>query len=92
MNIKTKYEIGTHIWFVYENRGEVHVYDDYIVNIVIDEDKQLLYTSKCAYEEFKEEEVILYEELDKMAEKVKQLMQEIKEKEGSKDDNKAGIY
>ena len=82
MTIKTKYEIGTHIWFVYENRGEVHVYNDYIDNIVIDNNKQLLYVSKCAYEEFKEEDIILYEELDKMAEKVKQLMQEIREKEG----------
>lgn len=86
MNIKTKYEIGTHIWIVYENNGEVHVYDDEIVNIVIDEDKELLYCSKCGYEEFKEEEVILYEELDKMAKKVKQVMLEIREKEGSKDE------
>lgn len=86
MNIKTKYEIGTHIWIVYENNGEVHVYDDEIVNIVIDEDKGLLYCSKCGYEEFKEEEVILYEELDKMAKKVKQVMLEIREKEASKDE------
>ena len=86
MNIKTRYEVGTHIWIVYENNGEVHVYDDEIVNIVIDSDKQLLYCSKCGYEEFKEEEVILYEELDKMAEKVKQVMLEIREKEGSKDE------
>ena len=86
MNIKTKYEIGTHIWVVYEAKGEVSVYDDEIVNIVIDSDKQLLYCSKCAYEEFKEEEIILYEETDKLAEKVKQLMLEIREKEGSKDE------
>ena len=88
MNIKTKYEVGTHIWVVYENNGEVHVYDDEIVNIVIDSDKQLLYCSKCGYEEFKEEDIILYEELDKMAEKVKQLIHEIhkREKEVSKDE------
>ena len=30
MEIKTKYEIGQRIWVVYENRGEVSVYDDYI--------------------------------------------------------------
>lgn len=86
MNIKTKYEIGDRVWIVYEAKGEVSVYDDEIINIVIDSDKQLLYCSKCGYEEFKEDEVILYEELDKMAEKVKQVMQEIREKEGNIDE------
>lgn len=81
MTIKTKYEIGTHIWFVYKNKGEVYVYDDHIVNILIDENKEFVYCSKDSYEEIKEEDIILYEELDKMAEKVKQLMQEIREKE-----------
>ena len=83
MNIKTKYDVGIHVWIVYEHNGEVHVYEDEIVNIVIDENKKLLYCSKCAYEEFEEKDIILYEELDKMAEKVKETMQKIKEKEGN---------
>lgn len=85
MNIKTKYEIGTHIWIAYEAKGEVSVYDDYIADIVISNDG-LIYGTKEAYQEIKEEDIILYEELDKLAEKVKQVMQEIREKEASKDD------
>ena len=81
MTIKTKYEIGQHIWIVYEYNGEVHVYDDYIASILIDENQKLLYCAKCEYEEFEEKDIILYEELDKMAEKVKEVMQKIKEKE-----------
>ena len=30
MEIKTKYDIGQHIWFVYESQHEVCIYDDYI--------------------------------------------------------------
>ena len=85
MTIKTKYEIGQHIWIVYEHRNEVHVYDDYISNIVIDDDG-IMYSSKETYEEYKEEEIILYEETEKLIEKIKKLMQEIREKEGSKNE------
>lgn len=42
MKIETKYEIGDHIWVVYKHEGEVYVYDDQIVNIVINEDKELI--------------------------------------------------
>lgn len=81
MDIKTKYEIGQRVWIVYENKSEVCVYDDCIVNILIDENKELKYCTKDSYEELKEEEIILYEELDKLGEKVKQVMQEIRKKE-----------
>lgn len=84
MNIKTKYEVGTHIWVVYENRGEVHIYDDYLSSIGWE--GYLFYITKESCEELKEENVILYEETDKLAEKIKQLMLEIREKEGSKDE------
>lgn len=83
MNIKTKYELGQHIWFVYERGGEIHVYDDYISSIGLEE--YLFYVTKESCEEVKEENVILYEEADKLAERIKQLMQEIREKEGIKD-------
>ena len=43
MNIKTKYEIGQRIWFIYEKNKEVHVYDDVISEIVIDEKRNSLY-------------------------------------------------
>lgn len=81
MDIKTKYEIGQHIWVVYTGNKEVCVYDDYIVNILIDENKEIVYCIKETYEELKEKEIILYEELDKLGEEVKKLMQEIRNKE-----------
>ena len=84
MDIKTKYEIGQHIWVVYRANKEVCVYDDYIVNISIDENKELVYCTKETYEELKEKEIILYEELDKLGEEVKKLMQEIRNKEEEK--------
>ena len=35
MNIKTKYEIGQHIWVLYLDRKEVCVFDDVIKEINI---------------------------------------------------------
>lgn len=84
MNIKTKYDVGTHIWIIYEHNGEVHVYDDYISSIGWED--YLFYVTKESCEELKEENVILYEEEDKLVERIKQLMLEIREKEGSKDE------
>ena len=51
MKIETKYEIGDHIWVVYKHEGEVYVYDDQIVNIVINEDKELIYSLNKCYED-----------------------------------------
>ena len=79
MTIQTKYEIGQHIWFIYEHGGEVHVYDDYISSIGWEE--YLFYITKDSYEELKEGDIILYEETDKLVTKIKELMKEIREKE-----------
>ena len=43
MNIKTKYEIGQRIWFIYEKNKEVHIFDDVICEIVVDEKRNSLY-------------------------------------------------
>lgn len=42
MDIKTKYEIGQRIWFVYEKNKEVHVYDDIINEIVVNKNRNSL--------------------------------------------------
>ena len=42
MKINTKYEIGQHVWHIYENKGEVCVFDDFIGWITI-EDDMILY-------------------------------------------------
>ena len=71
MKIETKYEIGDHIWVVYKHEGEVYVYDDQIVNIVINKDKELIYSLNKCYEEFYEDEIISYEDLMGLANRVK---------------------
>ena len=85
MNIKTKYEVGDLIWIVYEHNGEVHAYDDTIVNIVITEEKELKYCSKASYEELYEEDIILYDEEEKLVNKIKETMKQIREKEAKED-------
>lgn len=80
MKIQTKYEIGDKVWIVYENRGEVCVYDDYIDEICIGENG-LYYMLKEACIDRAEEDIVLYENTDKLVEKIKQIMQEIREKE-----------
>lgn len=80
MEIKTKYEIGQHIWVVYENQRELSVYDDEIVSIVIDKD-EWYYTTGETYTEVNEKDIILYEDKEKLANKIESLMKEIREKE-----------
>ena len=43
MQIKSKYDIGQRIWVVYENQGEVSIYDDYIDEICVNNEKQIYY-------------------------------------------------
>lgn len=80
MIIKSKYEIGQRAWIVYENRGEACIYDDYIDEICIGENG-LYYMVKEACIDRAEEDIVLYEDTDKLVEKIKQIMQEIREKE-----------
>lgn len=80
MTIQTKYEIGQRVWVVYEHQGEVCVYDDYIDEICIGENG-LYYMLKEACIDRAEEDIVLYEDTDKLVEKIKQIMQEIREKE-----------
>ena len=80
MTIKTKYEIGQRVWIIYENQGEVCVYDDYIDEICISE-SGLYYMLKEASIDETEANIVLYENTDKLVEKIKQTMEEIREKE-----------
>lgn len=80
MTIKTKYEIGQRAWIVYEKKGEVCVYDDYIDEICINENG-MYYMLKEACTDVVERNVILYEDTDKLVEKIKQIMEEIRNKE-----------
>ena len=80
MKIQTKYEIGDKVWIVYENRGEACVYDDYIDEIFVN-DEGINYMLRKACIDGKEEDIILYEDTDKLVERIKQIMQEIREEE-----------
>lgn len=80
MTIKIKYEIGQRVWIIYENQGEACIYDDYIDEICIGENG-LYYMVKEACIDRAEEDIVLYEDIDKLVEKIKQIMQEIREKE-----------
>ena len=80
MTIKTKYEIGQRVWIVYENRGEACVYDDYIDEIFVN-DEGINYMLREACIDEKEENIIPYDDTDKLVEKIKQIMKEIRNKE-----------
>ena len=79
MEIKTKYEIGQKIWIVYKNKGEVCMYCEAILDIVIDANG-LVYSTEHSFDEVKEEDIILEDDKDKLFEKIKQLMKEIIER------------
>lgn len=80
MKIQTKYEIGDKVWIVYENKSEVCVYDDIIAEIGVD-DKRIYYILENACIDIGEEEIVLYEDTDKLVEKIKQIMEDIRKKE-----------
>lgn len=80
MIIKSKYEIGDKVWIIYENKGEACVYDDYIDEIFVN-DEGINYMLREACIDGKEEDIIPYEDTDKLVEKIKQIMQEIKNEE-----------
>ena len=54
MEINTKYEIGQHVWHIYENKGEVCVFDDFIGWITIEDG--ITYGLKESYADVKEED------------------------------------
>lgn len=84
MNIKTKYEIGQHILVVYENNKEVNVYDDYIGWVSVDKDG-LVYGLEESCNDITEEDIILYDEEEKLIQKIKETILQIREKEREKE-------
>lgn len=78
MVIKAKYEIGDRVWIAYENKGEACVYDDYIEEICVN-DNGIYYILKRACIDRKEEDIILYTETDELVEKIKKILDEIRE-------------
>ena len=93
MQIKTKYEIGDRIWIVYEGtyrdpstgefvlNGEVSIYDTEISSVAIDEIGLVYCCKDGEYDEIKEEDIIPYEDKNKLLGKIESLMQKIHKRE-----------
>ena len=91
MKIETKYNIGDKVWIVYEgnfyisttgkmqNSCEVRIYTDTITEITFYENG-LVYNFENCPEELKEDEIILYDEKDKLLQKIEELMNKIIER------------
>lgn len=79
MQINTKYEIGQHVWYIYENKGEVCVFDDFIGWITIEDN--MYYTLKESSADVIEENIILYEDTDTLLKRIVTIMEDIREKE-----------
>lgn len=86
MQIKSKYEIGQRIWVVYENQGEVSVYDDYIDEICVN-NKKIYYILKNTCIDEEEKDIVLYEDTETLVQKIKEIL----EKEGKKNENTKDI-
>ena len=94
MEIKTKYNIGDRVWVVYESvhyngnkiipAGEVAVYDETINSVSVDKDGFMYYLNDGEYTEIQEENVILYNEKDKLLERIETIVKEIHDRENSK--------
>lgn len=76
MQIRTDYEIGQRIWYVYKRDGEVCVFDANIIEVTINKDG-IMYSLDVEYETVYENEVILYGDSDKLYMKICELMDQI---------------
>ena len=94
MKIETKYNIGDRVWIVKEGSyynsttgkrelsDELEVFDDYITAINIEEGNNIIYVLKYAdMIDLAENDIILYNEKDKLIQKIEELMNKINERE-----------
>ena len=88
MKIETKFNIGDRVWIAYEYGGEVHVYSDEIDNITIEKNGRLLmwFKDSDAMDVY-EEELIEYEDLNALSEKVLELDNKVRKEQCEKDEN-----
>ncbi|HCC04025.1 MAG TPA: hypothetical protein DEP51_04115 [Clostridiales bacterium] len=83
MKIETKYSIGDRVWVVYENQGEVSVYDT-VIEEIAHNNKETYYFGKEAID-IHEPNMILYNDSDELYNKIIDLMNEIHEREKGAD-------
>lgn len=85
VKIETKFNIGDRVWIVYENRGEVNVYSDEIDSMTIENSGRLLiwFKDSDAMDVY-EEELIEYNDLKKLAEKILEIDNKIRKEQCEK--------
>lgn len=92
MLIDTKYNIGDRVWVVYEQNiytdsykgpaGEITVFLDKIVGIIIDENKKVLYEVEAEGADWiKEEDIVFYGDDKALVSKIEELNKIIMERE-----------
>lgn len=76
MEIKTKYNIGDRVWVVYEYKKEVHVYSDVIIGFGVEGEKGediKVYLKNTDVYDYKESDLIDYDDKQKVIEKIEKL-------------------
>lgn len=88
MKIETKFNIGDRVWIVYENKGEVNVYSDEIDSMTIENSGRLLiwFKDSDAMDVY-EEELIEYNNLKKLAEKILEIDNKIRKEQCEKNED-----
>lgn len=88
MKIETKFNIGDRVWIVYECRGEVNVYSDEIDSITIEKGGRLLiwFKGSDAMDVY-EEELIGYNDLKKLTEKILEVDNKIRKEQFEKNED-----
>lgn len=77
--IEMKYDIGTKVWVVYIHQDEVSVYADTLAEFAVS-DKKEFYITEVGYHKLTQDEVILYEDKNKLYNTICEKMNEILEK------------
>lgn len=75
MIIETKYNLGDRFWHLFKAKGAVHIYQDKIIELTVNASGKVLYYGQATCEEIPEEQIILYEETDKLVEQIKNLLE-----------------
>ena len=88
MKIETKFNIGDRVWIVYENRGEVNVYSDEIDSMTIENSGRLsIWFKDSDAMDVYEEELIEYNDLKKLAEKILEIDNKIRKEQCEKNED-----
>lgn len=88
MKIETKFNIGDRVWIVYENRGEVNVYSDEIDSMTIENSGRLsIWFKDSDAMDVYEEELIEYNDLKKLAEKILEIDNKIRKEQFEKNED-----